>query len=102
MGSTDNSQSSTRLADHPDSTRQEPSDSSKSKDTSYTESESEEEEERGPSIRVPFTVSQFIRVSPSSRRLDRTDLLPRRRLVEDAPTWESSTLIGLVKMPPTN
>ena len=85
-GSIDNFQSSTRSEDHQDSIRPELSDSNKSKDTPSTELESEEEVEREPSTREPFTVSQFMEVSESSRRLDPTDQLVRRRLEEDAPT----------------
>lgn len=101
-GSIDNFQSSTESPDHQDSIRPEPSDSSKSKDTLSTELESGEEEEREQSTRVSSTESQSIKVSESSRKLDPTDLLPRRRLVESALTSESSTPTGLVKMPPTN
>merc|ERR1711865_995596 len=101
-GSTDNFQSSIRSKDHPDWIRPEPSDSSKSKDTLSTELESEEVEERELSIRVSFTVSQSMEVSRSSRKLDPTDPSLRRRLVENAPTSESSTPIGLVKTLPTN
>ena len=85
-GSIDNFQSSTRSEDHQDSIRPELSVSNKSKDTPSTELESEEEVEREPSTREPFTVSQFMEVSESSRRLDPTDQLVRRRLEEDAPT----------------
>ena len=85
-GNIDNSQSSTRSEDHQDSIRPELSDSNKSKDTPSTELESEEEVEREQSTRVPSMVSQFISVSESSRRLDPTDQLVRRRSAEDAPT----------------
>merc|ERR1711957_13358 len=101
-GSTDNFQSSIRSKDHQDWIRPEPSDSSKSKDTLSTELESEEVEERELSIRVSSMVSQSMEVSESSRKLDPTDPSLRRRLVENAPTSESSTPIGLDKTLPTN
>ena len=69
-----------------DSTRLEFVDSRPNKVTSFTELESEEEEEREQSTRVLFMVNQFIKVSESSRKLDLTDQLLKRRLEEDAPT----------------
>merc|ERR1712070_184457 len=95
-GNTDNSLLSTRSKLHPDWIKPEPSDSNKSKDTLSTELESEEVEEREQSTRVSSMVSQSMEVLESSRRPDPTDLLLKRRLVEDAPTWESLTLTGLV------
>merc|ERR1712216_348604 len=65
-------------------------------------SESEEEEEREQFTRELFMVSQSIKVSESSRKLDPTDLLLKRRLAEDVQTREFSTHTGLVKMPLTN
>merc|ERR1711935_338016 len=85
-GNIDNFQSATKPLDHPDWIKLEPSDSNRSRDTPSIESESEEEEEREQSIRVSFTVSPSILVLESSRRPDPTDLLLKRRLVEDAPT----------------
>merc|ERR1711934_400787 len=99
MGSTDNSLSSTRSPDPQDSTRPELLDSSRSRDTSSTDAESGEVEEREQCTRVASTESQSIRVSESSRRLDLTDLSPRRRSEDTAPTSESSTLTGLVRTP---
>merc|ERR1711953_1668170 len=101
-GSTDNFQSCISAKDHQDSTRLESSDSRPNKVTSFTESESEEEEEREQFTRELFMVSQSIKVSESSRRPDPTDQLPRRKLVEDAQTWEYSTHTGSVKTPLTN
>merc|ERR1711935_657563 len=83
-GNTDNFQSATKPLDHPDWIKLEPSDSNRSRDIPSTESESEEEEEREQSIRVSFTVNPSILALESSRRPDPTDLLLKRRLVEDA------------------
>ena len=93
-GSIDNFQLSTESKDHQDSTKLEPSDSSKSKDTLSTELESEEEEEREQSTRVSFTVSQSIWVSESKRRPDPTEMSLKKRSVENAQTSEFSTHTG--------
>jgi len=102
VGNTDNSQLSTKLLDHQDLIRLELLDSSKSKDTPSTDAESEEEEEREQSTRELFLVNQSIKVLENKRKQDHTEILLKKKLVENVQTWEFSALTGLVKMPLTN
>jgi hypothetical protein len=86
LGSTDNSQLSTRFKDLPDQKKPENSATRESKDMFSIELESEEEEERSQSPRVLSMVSQLPKVSHNWNQTDPTEPSLRTESEEDAKT----------------